>query len=137
MGSRGSCDGEGGFATVWMLGLATVTLLLVALAADGARVLSAVSETGDTARAAARAGALGVDPASRTLNPALAEDQARDVVAARQMTPTAVVVSPDGSRIEVTVQTTIDLPLLVLLGVPTRTVTSTATATVLQGVGPP
>ena len=137
MGSRDRCDREAGFATVWMLGLATVTLLLVALAADGARVLSAVSETGDTARAAARAGALGVDPASRTLNPALAEDQARDVVAARQMTPTAVVVSPDGSRIEVTVQTTIDLPLLVLLGVPTRTVTSTATATVLQGVGPP
>ena len=134
---RDRSDGETGFATVWMVGLATVALLLVALAADGARVLSAVSETGDTARAAARAGALGVDPASRTLNPALAEDQARDVVAARQMTPTAVVVSPDGSRIEVTVQTTIDLPLLVLLGVPTRTVTSTATATVLQGVGPP
>ena len=134
---RDRSDGETGFATVWMVGLATVALLLVALAADGARVLSAVSETGDTARAAARAGALGVDPASRTLNPALADDEARAVVAARQMTPMAVVVSADGRQIEVTVQTTIDLPLLALLGVPTRTVSSTATATVLQGVGPP
>jgi len=137
MGDRDRCDGEAGFATVWMLGLAAVALLLVALAADGARVLSAVSETGDTARAAARAGALGVDPASRSLNPALADHEARAVVAARQMTPTAVVVSADGARIEVTVQTTIDLPLLALLGVPTRTVSSTATATVLEGVGPP
>ena len=134
---RDRSDGETGFATVWMVGLATVALLLVALAADGARVLAAVSETGDTARAAARAGALGVDPASRTLTPALADDEARAVVAARQMTPMAVVVSADGRQIEVTVQTTIDLPLLALLGVPTRTVSSTATATVLQGVGPP
>ena len=134
---RDRCDGEAGFATVWMLGLATVALLLVALTADGARVLAAVSETGDTARAAARAGALGVDPASRTLNPALADDEARAVVAARHMTPTAVVVSADGRQIAVTVQTTIDLPLLALLGVPRRTVSSTATATVLQGVGPP
>lgn len=137
MADRDRRDGEAGFATVWMLGLAAVTLLLVALSADGARVLSAVSETGDTARAAARAGALGVDPASRTLNPTLADHEARAVVAARQMTPTAVVVSADGARIEVTVQTTIDLPLLALLGVPTRTVSSTATATVLEGVGPP
>lgn len=134
---RDRCDGEAGFVTVWMLGLATVALLLVALAADGARVLAAVSETGDTARAAARAGALGVDPASRALNPALADGEARAVVTARQMTPTAVVVSADGRQIEVTVQTTIDLPLLALLGVPTRTVNSTATATVLEGVGPP
>jgi hypothetical protein len=137
MAGRDRRSGEAGFATVWMLGLTTVALLLVALAADGARVLSAVSETGDTARAAARAGALGVDPVTRLLNPALADDEARAVVAARQMIPTAVVVSADGARIEVTVQTTIDLPLLTLLGVPTRTVSSTAAATVLEGIGPP
>lgn len=137
MVDRDRPDGEAGFATIWMLGLATVALLLVALAADGARVMSAVSETGDTARAAARAGALGVDPASRSLNPGLANDEARAVVATRQMTPTAVVVSADGRQIEVTVQTTIDLPLLSLLGVPTRTVSSTAAATVLEGVSAP
>lgn len=137
MRDRDRSDGEAGFATIWMLGLATVALLLVALAADGARVLSAVSETGDTARAAARAGVLAVDPATRTLNPQLAHNEARAVVIARQMTTSAVEVAPDGTQIDVTVETTIDLPLLALLGVPTRTVSSTATATVLEGIGPP
>lgn len=130
-------SGEAAFVAVWMLGVATVALLLVALAADGARVFSAVSETGATARAASRAGVLAVDPATRTLNPALADNEARAVVTAREMTPTAVVVSADGTQIEVAVETTIDLPLLSLLGVQTRTVSSTATATVLEGVGPP
>ena len=137
MRDRDRSDGEAGFATIWMLGLATVALMLVALAADGARVLSAVSATGDTARAAARAGVLAVDPATRTLNPQLAHNQARAVVAARQMTTSAVEVAPDGTQIDVTVETTIDLPLLALLGVPTRTVSSNATATVLEGIGPP
>ena len=137
MPHRNRTDAEAGFATIWMLGLATITLMLVALATDGARVLSAVSATGDTARAAARAGALAIDPATRTLNAQLAHNEARAVIDARQMTTSAVEVAPDGTQIDVTVATTIDLPLLALLGVPTRTVTSNATATVLQGVGPP
>ena len=128
---------EDGSATIWMIGLATVALLLVALASDGARVLSAVSQTGDTARAAARAGVLAADPATRTLNPALADDQAREVIGARQMTPGPIEVSGDGTRITVTVATTVELPLLALLGIPERTVSSTATADLLQGVTGP
>ena len=128
---------EEGLATVWMLGLATITMLLVALVTDGARVLAAVSDTGDTARAAARAGALGVDPASRRMDPTIADQEARAVVSSQQMTPTSVVVSDDGTQITVTVQTTIELPLLALLGVRSRTVSSTATADVLQGVTGP
>lgn len=128
---------QDGSATIWMIGLATVTLLLVALAADGARVLAAVSQTGDTARAAARAGVLAADPATRTLNPTLADAQARDVIAARQMTSGPIEVSPDGTRITVTAATTIELPLLALLGIPRRTVSSTATADLLQGVTGP
>lgn len=132
-----SWRGEDGLATVWMLGLATITMLLVALVTDGARVLTAVSDTGDTARAAARAGALAVDPATRAMNPSLAADEARAVVAARQMTPGSVVVAPDGTSISVTVETTVDLPLLALLGVRSRTVSASATSDLLQGVSSP
>ncbi|WP_157041643.1 hypothetical protein [Nitriliruptor alkaliphilus] len=128
---------EDGMATVWMLGLATITMVLVALVTDGARVLSAVSETGDTARAAARAGALAVDPATRAMNPSLAAGEARDVVAARQMTPGPIVVATDGTSISVTVETTVDLPLLALLGVRSRTVSASATSDLLQGVSSP
>jgi hypothetical protein len=124
-------------ATVWMLGLATITVLLVALVTDGARVLAAVSDTGDTARAAARAGALAVDPATRTMNPSLADGEARAVVAAQQMTPGQIVVAADGTSISVTVETTVELPLLALLGVRTRTVSATATSDLLQGVSSP
>jgi hypothetical protein len=133
MGSRR----EEGTAVIWVIGLATVTLLLVALAADGARVLSAVSETGDTARAAARAGALAADPATRRLDPALADVEARAVVLARDMTPLTIDVAPGGTQITVTVETTIDLPLLALLGVSQRTISSTATSDLLQGVTGP
>lgn len=128
---------EDGSATIWVIGLATATLLLVALAADGARVMSAVSHTGDTARAAARAGALAADPASRTLDPTLADHEARAVIAARQMTPGPIEVAPGGTQITVTVETTVELPLLTLLGIPQRTVSSTATSDLLQGVTGP
>lgn len=128
---------EEGLATVWMLGLATITMLLVALVTDGARVLSAVSDTGDTARAAARAGALAVDPATRAMNPSLAAVEARAVVAARQMTPGPIVVAADGTSISVTVETTVELPLLALLGVSNRTVSASATSALLQGVSSP
>lgn len=133
MGSRR----EEGTATIWVIGLATVTLLLVALASDGARVLSAVSETGDTARAAARAGALAADPATRRLDPVLADVEARALVLARDMTPLTIDVAPGGTQITVTVETTIDLPLLALLGVSQRTISSTATSDLLQGVTGP
>ena len=126
-----------GLATVWMLGLATITMLLVALVTDGARVLAAVSDSGDTAHAAARAGVLGIDPATRTMDPEMAGQEARAVVASQQMTPASVVISGDGTQITVTVQTTIELPLLALLGIRSRTVSSTATADVLQGVTGP
>ena len=137
MGSRDRCDGEAGFATIWMLGLATVTLLLVALAADGARVL--VCGVGDGRHRPCRG------PCGRARGRS-GQPHTQPGVGRRRGTCRGRRPPDDPHRsgrlgrwqpIEVTVQTTIDLPLLALLGVPTRTVSSTATATVLQGVGPP
>ena len=125
---------QAGMMTIWMLGLATITLLLVALIVDGARIMNAVSDTGATARSAARAAALAVDPTSHTLTPA-AETEAVTVIDARDMTAGPIVVTDD--TVTVTVTTTIRLPLLTLLGVRERTVTSTATAAILQGVTAP
>lgn len=137
MSLRRRHDDEDGLATVWMLGLATITMLLVALVSDGARVLSSVSAAGDTARAAARAGALAVDPATRVVDPYLAAEEARAVVEAQQMSPERIVVDAGGTSISVTVETSVQLPLLALLGVPSRTVTATATSALLQGVSSP
>ena len=118
-------DQSGGAVTWWMIGMAGVALLMFALVADGSRVMAGLNQTSDVAQVAARAGAALVDPSTGTLDPTRAEAAALAEVTAAGMTGTVAV---NGPEITVTVDATIDLPLLAVVGVSERTVTSTRTS---------
>ena len=122
-------DESGGAVTWWMIGMAGVALLMFALVADGSRVMAGLNQTSDVAQVAARAGAALVDPSTGTLDPTRAEAAALAEVTAAGMTGTVVV---NGPEITVTVDTTIDLPLLAVVGVSQRTVTSARTSRALS-----
>jgi hypothetical protein len=118
-------DESGGFVTWWILGLASVAVLIFALVGDGSRVMAAVDETSDVAQVAARAGARMVDPSTGALDATRAEAAAQAEIVAAGMAGTVTV---NGDEITVTATTTISLPLLAIVGVDQRTVTSTRTA---------
>ena len=118
-------DESGGFVTWWILGLAGVAVLIFALVGDGSRVMAAVNETSDVAQVAARGGARMVDPSTGALDATRAEATAQAEIAAAGMTGTVTI---NGHEITVTATTTISLPLLAIVGVDQRTVTSTRTA---------
>ena len=118
-------DESGGFVTWWILGLAGVAVLIFALVGDGSRVMAAVNETSDVAQVAARGGARMVDPSTGALDATRAEAAAQAEIAAAGMAGTVTVT---GGEITVTATTTISLPLLAIVGVDQRTVTSTRTA---------
>ena len=118
-------DESGGFVTWWILGLASVAVLIFALVGDGSRVMAAVDETSDVAQVAARAGARMVDPSTGSLDATRAEAAAQAEIVAAGMAGTVTV---NGDEVTVTATTTISLPLLAIVGVDQRTVTSTRTA---------
>ena len=118
-------DESGGFVTWWIIGIAGVAILMFALVGDGSRVMAALDETSDVAQVAARAGARMVDPSTGALDATRAEAAAQTEIAAAGMSGTVTV---NGHEITVTATTTITLPLLAIVGVDQRTVTSTRTA---------
>lgn len=118
-------DESGGFVTWWILGLASVAVLIFSLVGDGSRVMAAVNETSDVAQVAARAGARMVDPSTGALDATRAEAAAQAEIVAAGMAGTVMV---NGDEITVTATTAISLPLLAIVGVDQRTVTSTRTA---------
>ena len=118
-------DESGGFVTWWILGLASVAVLIFALVGDGSRVMAAVDETSDVAQVAARAGARMVDPSTGALDATRAEAAAKAEIVAAGMAGTVTV---NGDEVTVTATTTISLPLLAIVGVDQRTVASTRTA---------
>ena len=118
-------DESGGFVTWWIIGLAGVAILMFALVGDGSRVMAAVNETSDVAQVAARAGARMVDPSTGVLDATRAEAAAQAEIAIAGMSGTVTI---NGRDITVTATTTISLPLLAIVGVDQRTVTSTRTA---------
>jgi len=122
---RHLADESGGFVLWWLIGLSGVAILVFALVADGSRVMAGLNETSDVAQVAARAGARMADPSTGSLDSSRAEAGAQAELAAAGMTG-AVTVS--GNQITVTAATTIDLPLLAVVGVSQRTVESTRTA---------
>ena len=123
-------DESGGAVTWWLIGMASVAILMFALVADGSRVMAELNETSDVAQVAARAGARFVDPSTGTLDATRAEAAALAEVTAAGMTGTVTV---DGSEITVTVSSSIDLPLLAIVGVSEHTVTSTRASRTLSG----
>ena len=122
-------DESGGFVIWWLIALAGVGMLMFALVADGSRILTALSDTSDLAQVAARAAARHVDPNTGLLDAALAEAAAHDELTAAGVTGDVHV---DAARVTVTAAATVELPLLAIVGVPDRTVTSTRTAQIIS-----
>jgi hypothetical protein len=123
--------GESGGAVIWwLIGMASVAILMFALVADGSRVMAELNETSDVAQVAARAGARFVDPSTGTLDATRAEAAALAEVTAAGMAGTVTV---SGAEITVTVSSTIDLPLLAMVGVSEHTVTSTRASQTVSG----
>lgn len=123
--------GESGGAVIWwLLGMASVAILMFALVADGSRVMAELNETSDVAQVAARAGARFVDPSTGTLDATRAEAAALAEVTAAGMAGTVTV---SGAEITVTVSSTIDLPLLAMVGVSEHTVTATRASRTVSG----
>jgi Flp pilus assembly protein TadG len=124
--ARRMLSGEaGGFVLWWLIGLAGVAILVFALVADGSRVMAGLNETSDVAQVAARAGARMVNPSTGSLDATRAEAAAQTELAASDMTGTVTV---SGNEITVTAVTTVELPLLAVVGINQRTVDSTRTA---------
>ena len=129
-------DERGQVTAMWAI-LALALLVLGGLVYDGGQILTARREANNLARQAARAGAQQIDENSLragtpTLDPTAAEAAARDYLARQNVTPTAVVVT--GSTVTVTVSLKQPTPLLALVGIDDRTVTSTASARSARGV---
>jgi Flp pilus assembly protein TadG len=118
-------DESGGFVLWWLIGLSGVAILVFALVADGSRVMAGLNETSDVAQVAARAGARMVNPSTGALDTTRAETAALGELAASGMTGTVTV---NGNEITVTAATTLDLPLLAIVGIDQRAVDSTRTA---------
>jgi hypothetical protein len=127
---RVQTDESGGAVIWWLIGMAGVAILMFALVADGSRVFAELNETSDVAQVAARAGARFVDPSTGTLDATRAEVAALAEVTAAGMTGTVAV---SGAEITVTVSSTIDLPLLAMVGVTEHTVTSTRASRPVSG----
>lgn len=123
-------DESGGGVIWWLIGMASVATLIFALVADGSRVMAELNETSDVAQVAARAGARFIDPSTGTLDATRAEAAALGEVTASGMAGTVTV---SGAEITVTVSSTIDLPLLAMVGVSEHTVTSTRASRTVSG----
>lgn len=129
-------DECGQVTAMWAI-LALALLVLGGLVFDGGQILTARRDANNLARQAARAGAQQLDEASvragaPTLDAAAAEAAARAFLARRNVTPIAVQVT--GSTVTVTVSLKQSTPLLALVGIDERTVTSTAAARSARGV---
>jgi hypothetical protein len=107
-------DESGGAVIWWLIGMASVAILMFALVADGSRVMAELNETSDVAQVAARAGARFVDPSTGTLDATRAEAAAL-------------------AEVTVIVSSTIDLPLLAMVGVSEHTVTATRASRTVSG----
>ena len=118
-------DESGGFVIWWLMGLSGVAILIFALVADGSRVMAGLNETSDVAQVAARAGARMVNPSTGSLDATRAQAVAQAELGASGMTGAITI---NGNEITVSAATTIELPLLAIVGVDRRTVDSTRTA---------
>lgn len=129
-------DERGQVTALWLI-LTVALLVLGGLVYDGGQILTARRDANNLARQAGRAGAQQVDENSiragtPTLDAAAAEAAARAFLARRNVTPVAVTVVD--ATVTVTVSLTQPTPLLALVGIDERTVTSTASARSARGV---
>ncbi len=135
--TRRRTDDAGGIATTFAAGVAIGLIAVIALVGDGGRLLSGRRQASDVASGAARAAAQEVDlQAFRQTGDVVLEPDAA-AAAARAYLNT---LGEDGSAsvtgdvVTVTVSRQIDLPLLGLVGVGSRTVTATRQARAAAGI---
>jgi Flp pilus assembly protein TadG len=129
-------DEAGQVTAMWAI-LTLALLVLGGLVFDGGQVLTARRGANNIARQAARAGAQALDEdalraGTPRLDPIAAEAAARDFLERRRVVATQVTVVDDTVTVGVTV--TQPTPLLALVGIERRTVTSTASARSARGV---
>ena len=126
--------------SVLVVGLTTALLMVAGLLYDGGQILAARREAFAVADSAARAGAQAIDFAvlrasgQTRLDPAQAEAAARGHLDRRGHTGTVIV---GDEHVEVTVSATVDLHLLRVVGLETRTVTGTGQARIVRGITGP
>ncbi len=128
---------SGGIATTFAAGIAIGLLAVIALVGDGGRLLSGRRQASDVASGAARAAAQEVDlqtfrqTGDVVLDPSAAAGAARSYLNTLGEDGSANVA---GDVVTVTVTRQIDLPLLGLIGVGSRTVTATRQARAAAGI---
>jgi Flp pilus assembly protein TadG len=125
-----------GSATGWAIGTILVGLLLVALVFDAAAAMTSRAAALDTAQQAARAGADQLDLTLLRASGQVAIDPAAAHTTAGTWLRQAGVqgtVAATPAQVEVTVTLTQPTVLLAAVGIPTYTITATATARPLTG----
>jgi hypothetical protein len=125
-----------GSATGWAIGTTLVGLLIVALVFDGAAAMTARAAALDVAQQAARAGADQLDLALLREQGVVAVDPAAAQATAEQWLHNADAegaVNATAADVTVTVTVTQPTVLLAVVGIPTFTITSAATAQPLAG----
>ena len=106
--------GDGGYVTLFALGISVGLVAVIGLVHDAGRALRAQSDAYGGAAAAARAGTQELDPTSAAsgqihLDPDLARQAAHDYLAARGLVDT---VTATDDRVTVTVSRHVDLQIL-------------------------
>jgi Flp pilus assembly protein TadG len=130
---------ERGGTTTFVLLLVVPMVMMAGLAFDGGQILSARREAADTAQQAALAGAQAIDgPTVRQgqieVSPGLVQAAATQYLAEAGHTGTVQVTA---TEITVTVTQTVDMQLLSVIGVGSKTVTGVATSRLIRGVDSP
>lgn len=134
---RPSLRDESGQATAMWAVLVVAMLALGGLVYDGGQVLTARREANNAARQAARAGAQELSEHSLrsgepALDPVAAEGAVREYLARQHMAPDSVVVTE--TTVTVTVSLTQPTLLLGIVGMESRTVSSTGSARSVRGI---
>ncbi len=136
---RAGLQAQGGFLTIWMLGLCLILLAIGGVSLDLWRAFSERQALAGLADAASVAGASGIDPVAARrgvvkLDPALARGLAERSIAAQgdsgSLVSSTIVVADDGSTITVGAEGRVELTLLRLLAAGPLTLHVSSTAAV-------
>lgn len=130
------CAGERGSGGVFLVVIVTSLLLVIGLTFDGGRILAGRRQAIDVAQQAAIAGAQGVDltqlrQGNVAINRAAVEAAANQHLARAGANGTVTV---NGTQVTVVVTDTVDMSILSLIGLGSRTVTGEGSARIVRGV---
>lgn len=127
---------EAGSGGVFLVVITSALLLLIGLTFDGGRILAGRREAYALANEAALAGAQEVDPGALRdgrveIDPGLAAQRATAHLAATGATGSVTV---DQTQLTVTVEQTVPMSFLSVIGLGDRTVEGTATVRIVRGI---